>query len=88
MEGKGPGHLALESLLSPLSFVAPYLFVENTNGSLGYILFIFFFFLIFWPSCMACGLLVLLPGIESLSPALEVQSLNHWIARESLLLVF
>ena len=44
MEGEGPGHLALESLLSPLSFVAPYLFVENTNGELGYILFFFFFF--------------------------------------------
>ena len=30
----------------------------------------------------ACRILVPWPGIEPLSPALEVQSLNHWTARE------
>ena len=34
-------------------------------------------------SCPAtCGILVPRPGIESASPALEVQILNHWATRE------
>ena len=36
----------------------------------------------FWPRCMACGILVSQPGMEPLLPAVETQSLNHWIARE------
>ena len=31
---------------------------------------------------MACGILVSWPGIESMPPALEVKSLNHWTTRE------
>ena len=31
---------------------------------------------------MECGILVSRPGIEPLAPAVEVQSLNHWTARE------
>ena len=31
---------------------------------------------------MACRILVLQPGIEPMPPAVKVQSLNHWIARE------
>ena len=31
---------------------------------------------------MACGILVPQPGIKPWAPALEVQSLNRWIARE------
>ena len=30
----------------------------------------------------ACGILIPWPGVEPVSPALEVQSLNHWTARE------
>ena len=35
-----------------------------------------------WPHCLACGILVLRPGSEAMPPAVEAQSLNHWIARE------
>ena len=34
-------------------------------------------FLIFWPYCTACGILVPQPGIKLVSPALEEQSLKH-----------
>lgn len=44
--------------------------------------FRFFFFLFFLPRCMAYGILVSQPGMEPLLPAVETQSLNHWIARE------
>ena len=32
---------------------------------------------------MACGILVAQPGIEPMSPALEVWSLNQWTAGEA-----
>ena len=41
---------------------------------------LFFFF----GRAVACGILVLRPGIEPAPPALEVQSPNHWTAREVL----
>ena len=34
--------------------------------------------------CTACGILVALPRIEPMLPALEVWSLNHWEPREVL----
>ena len=40
------------------------------------------FFFFFWPCREACGILVTQPGIEHVPPAVEVWSLNHWIARE------
>jgi len=40
------------------------------------------FFFLFWPHHAACGILVPQPGVEPAPPALEVQSLNYWIARE------
>ena len=40
--------------------------------------------LCFWPYHPACGLLITPPGIESVLPAVEVQSLNDWTAREVL----
>ena len=50
-------------------------------------LFPFFsFWLIFSPHQMACRILVPQPGIKPAPPALEVQSLNHWTAREVLTL--
>ena len=38
----------------------------------------------FFPCYMACGILVPLPGMEPVSPALEAWSLIHWTAREVL----
>ena len=38
-----------------------------------------------WLHCMACGILVPQPGTEPMSLGLEVQSLNHWTAREVLI---
>ena len=32
---------------------------------------------------MVCGLLVPQPGIETVLPAVEAQSLNHWVTREA-----
>ena len=31
---------------------------------------------------MTCGILAPRPGIESMPPAVEVRSLNHWTVRE------
>ena len=45
-------------------------------------IFLFNFNFNFWLHCAACGILVPQPGIEPVPPALEVQSLNHWTARE------
>ena len=39
-------------------------------------------FLVFWPHHAACGILVPLPGIEPVPPAVKVWSLNHWTTRE------
>ena len=36
----------------------------------------------FGPHRMACGILVPLPGIKPIPPAVEAQSPNHWTARE------
>ena len=41
-----------------------------------------FFNYFFWPCHVACGILVSQPGVEPMPPAVEVQSLNHWTARE------
>ena len=42
----------------------------------------FSFFFMFWPGHTACAFLVPWPRIEPESSAVQVQSLNHWIARE------
>ena len=42
----------------------------------------FILLLLFWLCRTACGILVPRPGIEPVPPAVEVQSLNHWTARE------
>lgn len=44
--------------------------------------FLLFFFSLFWPHRMARGNLVPWPGTEISSPTLNMQSLNHWLARE------
>ena len=40
------------------------------------------FWVFFWPHHRACWILVLRLGVEPASPAVEVQSLNHWTTRE------
>ena len=65
---------------SPLCLRGSQLFLEH----LRWILFFKFLFIYFsvWLHCMACGMLVPQPQIELTHSAVEVQSLNHWIARE------
>ena len=41
-----------------------------------------FFVLFFWPSHMACGILVPRPGIEPGLSAVKARSPNHWTTRE------
>ena len=43
---------------------------------------VFFFFFLSVLHSVACGILVPQPGIKLESPAQEVQSFNHWAARE------
>ena len=52
--------------------------------SMSLILFLSSFFLVHWPSHTACRILVPQPRMEPMPPALEVQGLNHWAARQSL----
>ena len=33
---------------------------------------------VFWPCCVACGILVTGPGNELVPPVVEAWSLNHW----------
>ena len=35
-----------------------------------------------WQHCVACGILIPRPGIKPMTPAAEVQSLNHWTTGE------
>ena len=45
---------------------------------------------VYWPCCMACGILASQPGIEPI-PAVEARIPNHWTAREfskSLLFIY
>ena len=42
----------------------------------------FCFGLWFWPYHKVCRILVLQPGIKPETPAVETQSLSHWMARE------
>ena len=44
--------------------------------------FIVVFLIDFWPHCMAWGIVVLWPEMESMLLVLEGQSLNQWSARE------
>ncbi|XP_066877265.1 arylsulfatase G isoform X2 [Kogia breviceps] len=46
------------------------------------------FFKRFWPRSAACGILVARPGLKPTCSAAEVQSFNHWTAREGQNLIF
>ena len=50
-------------------------------------LFFSLIFKIFWMRRMACGILVTRPGIETVPPAVEARSPNHWTTREVLKLL-
>ena len=52
--------------------------VSSRAGSVCVLSFFFFF----WPSLVACGILVPRPGIKPVPPAVEVWSLHHWTSRE------
>ena len=41
----------------------------------------FYFLLIFWQCCAACGILVPQPGMEPMPPAVEAQSRSRWTPR-------
>ena len=45
-------------------------------------------FYLFWPCCAACGIFVPQLGIQSVPPAVEAGSLNHWTTREFPPLIF
>ena len=42
----------------------------------------FLSFSLLWPCCMAWGILVHQPGLQTMPPAVKAWSLNHWTARE------
>ena len=42
----------------------------------------FIFIYLFLPYHEGCGILVPWPEIEPMTPAVEVQSLNHWTTKE------
>ena len=44
--------------------------------------YFFEFVFLFWPPHMACGILVLQPGLEPEPLAVKVQGPNHWTTRE------
>ena len=57
--------------------------LQNLSLSYTYYSFLIFYFMLFiWSCCTACGILVPQGGTELTPPALEAQSLNHWITRE------
>ena len=70
-------------LLQFISKDGPHLFYFlSFFPSLSLCFFSFFFLFFFLSHCGACRILVPKPGIEPLPPAVEAQSLNHWIIRE------
>ena len=44
-------------------------------------LYEYIYFVCIWPCCATCGILVSQPGMEPASPAVKVQSPNHWTTR-------
>ena len=64
------------------SFLLPLQCLEARRSGTHLITYLLYFFVIFWPPCMACGILVPQPGIKLAPAALELQNLNHWTARE------
>ena len=47
-------------------------------------LYTYIYFVCIWPCCATSGILVPQPGMETVSPAVKVQSPNHWTTREVL----
>ena len=67
----------LGSTLYFLTLKCLIVFIHSSPGSLS--IFILF---IYWPCCVACGILVPWPGTEPVSPAVEVPSPNAWTTWE------
>ena len=61
----------------PSEFISTDVYLQMGVG-FKYILDGFFF----WSHCTACRILVPRPGIETVPPAVEVWSPNHWTTRE------
>ena len=61
-----------------------YLNKKNKSQEKGIIFLLFLFVKKFWPCFTAHRILVPQPWIEHTHPSLEVQSLNHWNAREGI----
>ena len=84
LSGPSPGDL-LDPGLEPVSPVSPALagggFTTESPKKLPFYLKVILFFL---PCLTACGILVPQPVTEPMSPALEMQSLNHWTTKEVL----
>ena len=57
---------------------------QSCSSTLSFPLPSYFFCFVFWPDCVACGILIPWPGIESGPSAVKMQSSNHWRAREFL----
>ena len=61
------------------AMLPPYFRLRQQKCTLSLFLKLGFILLyLFWPHHMACGILVPLPRIKLIPPALEAQSLNHW----------
>ena len=65
-----------------LSLFLSFFFFFNLLHKSAQVIFFLYFCFVFWPCCVARGILAPQPGIEPELPELEMQSLNHWTARE------
>ena len=80
--GELAGYLCLLQLELNISRFGPATNKISLQNTLHYPHFLSFFFFFFFLTVLHGMILVSQPGIESVPPALEVQSLNHWTARE------
>ena len=68
----------------PVSLTPPKMLKNQTYILSHNSTFLFFFF---WSCRASCRILVPRPGIEPVPPTVEARSLNHWAAREFLILL-
>ena len=81
LEGRRHGW-KLRSAIITLNLILLIAFIQTfICSSADFLNFIFYVFVIFWPHCSACGVLVPQPGIEPTPPVVEAQTtrepLNH-----------
>lgn len=58
-----------------------WLFISKYSAAKVHLKFLFIYFM-FWPSCVACRVLIPWTGIEPMSPVVNVQTPNPWTTRE------